>query len=162
MGDFSVAQCDDCKGVFAPNETFEMMQETRDAVIFSLQGVARVTVEPEKQIQYVRCPVCLKMMNRTNFARISGVIIDSCRDHGIWFDPGEVERIMDFIAKGGLQKAKAVEMERLKSEDELRRIRNMPTGQQTEGQFYFGPADDPMAGASLFDVVGEIVNLFRK
>ncbi len=162
MGDFSVVQCVECSGVFVPHETFEMMQETRDAVIFSPQGVSRVTIEPEQQVKYVRCPVCLKMMNRTNFARISGVIIDSCRDHGIWFDPGEVEKIMDFIARGGLQKAKTVEVERLKHEDDLRRIRNMPTGQRTEGQFYFDPSDDPRAGIDLFSVVGEIFSLFRK
>lgn len=162
MGDFSVARCDECKGVFAPHETFEMMQETRDAVIFSSQGIARVPIEPEKQVRYVRCPVCLKMMNRQNFARISGVIIDLCRDHGIWFDPGEVEKIMDFISKGGLQKAKSVEMERLKHEGEMIRIRSTPAGREAGGQFYFDPADDARAGIDLFTVVGDIFSLFRK
>ncbi|MFH0825895.1 MAG: zf-TFIIB domain-containing protein [Pseudomonadota bacterium] len=162
LSDFSVAQCDGCSGVFVPHETFEMMQETRDAVIFSSQGVVRVAVDLGEQVRYVRCPVCLKMMNRTNFARISGVIIDSCRDHGVWFDPGEVERTMEFIAKGGLQKAKAVEMERLKHEEDLRRIRSIPAGRPAEGQFYLEPADDPMAGISLIHVVGEIFSLFRK
>ncbi|MDQ7782059.1 MAG: zf-TFIIB domain-containing protein [Desulfomonilaceae bacterium] len=162
MGDFSVIQCDECKGVFVPHETFETMQETRDAVIVSSQGVSRVPAEPEKQVAYVRCPICLKMMNRTNFARISGVIIDTCRDHGIWFDHGEVEKVMDFVARGGLQKAKAVEMERLKHQDDLRRIRNLPTGQRAEGRFHFDPADDPMAGVSLFDVVGRLFSVLRK
>jgi len=162
MGDFSVVRCDECKGIFVPHETFEMMQETRDAVIFSTQGVSRVSIEPEKQVRYVRCPVCLNMMNRTNFARISGVIIDSCRDHGIWFDPGEVEKIMDFVARGGLQKAKAVEMERLKHDGDMMRIRNMQTGQRTEGQFYLDTSDDPGAGIDLFNVVGDIFSLFRK
>ncbi len=162
LSDFSVAQCDECSGVFVPHETFEMMQETRDAVIFSSQGIVRATIDPGEQVRYVRCPVCLKMMNRTNFARISGVIIDTCRDHGVWFDSGEVEKTMEFIAKGGLQKAKSVEMERMKHEEDLRRIRSIPIGQRAEGQFYMEPADDPMAGISLINVVGEIFGLFRK
>lgn len=163
MGDFSVVQCAECSGVFVPHETFEMMQETRDAAIFSTHGIARATVETEEVVKYVRCPVCLKMMNRTNFARISGVIIDSCRDHGIWFDPGEVEKIMAFVARGGLQKAKAVEMERYKQEDALRRIRNMPTsGQQVDAPIYFSPTDYPIEGVNVIAVVREIFGLFRK
>lgn len=162
MGGFSVIQCAECSGLFVPHETFEMMQEARDAAIFSAQGIARTPIEPEEEIRYVRCPVCLKMMNRTNFARISGVIIDSCRDHGIWFDPGEVEKIMNFIAKGGLQKAKAVEVERLKSEEALRRLRSMPTGEKTEGQVYFGPTDLPMDSVNVFSVVRDIFGLFRR
>jgi len=53
------------------------------------------------------------MMNRKNFAVISGVIIDLCKDHGIWFDYGELEIIMNFIARGGLQTAKAKEISEL-------------------------------------------------
>jgi Zn-finger nucleic acid-binding protein len=163
MGDFSVVQCAECSGLFVPHETFEMMQEVRDAAIFSTQGVARATIEPEEVIKYVRCPVCLKMMNRTNFARISGVIIDSCRDHGIWFDPGEVEKIMAFVAKGGLQKAKAVEMERYKHEEDLRRIRNIQTsGQQANTPLYLGPGDFQPDGVNVITVVREIFGLFRK
>ena len=162
MGDFSVIQCARCSGLFVPHETFEMMQEARDAALFSVQGIARTPIEPEKEIRYVRCPVCLKMMNRTNFARISGVIIDSCRDHGIWFDPGEVEKIMDFVAKGGLQKAKTIEMERLKNEEALRRLRSVPTGERAEGaQVYFDPLGVPNESTNVFSVIREIFGLFR-
>lgn len=162
VGDFSVIECPDCAGVFVPHETFEMMQERRDGAIFATQRIRRTTVEPEKQIQYVRCPVCRNMMNRENFARISGVIIDTCRDHGIWFDPGEIEKIMDFIARGGLQKAKAVEVERMKDEEKLMRLRNVQTSQQQGGGFamYGGGFESSQQEVDIFDVVGRLFRLF--
>ena len=50
------------------------------------------------------CPICGELMPRRNFRRISGVLIDICRDHGIWLDPGELEQIRCFIANGGTEK----------------------------------------------------------
>jgi Zn-finger nucleic acid-binding protein len=128
IGDFSVAKCSQCGGFFVPNETFDKMQERSDRVIFPTGGGQRGKVEQESAVRYVRCPVCLNMMNRTNFARISGVIIDSCRGHGIWFDPDEMEKIMDFIARGGLQKSKAADIERLKDEEKFVRLRSGQSG----------------------------------
>jgi Zn-finger nucleic acid-binding protein len=41
-------------------------------------------------------------MNRANFGRVSGVIIDVCRPHGAWFDRGELGAIRRFLRSGGL------------------------------------------------------------
>ena len=44
-------------------------------------------------------------MIRQQYARGSGVVIDLCRAHGIWFDPQELHQILDWIGRGGhLQK----------------------------------------------------------
>jgi Zn-finger nucleic acid-binding protein len=51
-------------------------------------------------------------MNRKNFARISGVIIDECGSHGVWLDAGEMEKIRLFIADGGLEKAQDKKIEK--------------------------------------------------
>jgi Zn-finger nucleic acid-binding protein len=56
----------------------------------------------EAPITYVRCPRCAKPMNRMNFGRRSGVIVDACRDHGTWLDAGELERVRDFVRAHGL------------------------------------------------------------
>ena len=55
-----------------------------------------------------------KMMNRFNFADRSGVIIDKCAMHGIWFDRDELRRIVEFIRSGGLTLARERETEELK------------------------------------------------
>jgi hypothetical protein len=43
-------------------------------------------------------------MNRSNFARVSGVVLDVCRAHGAWFDRGELGAIRRFLRSGGLQR----------------------------------------------------------
>ena len=41
-----------------------------------------------------------------NFGRISGIMIDVCRHHGVWLDAKELEAIVEFIRKGGLEKSR--------------------------------------------------------
>jgi hypothetical protein len=40
-------------------------------------------------------------MPRLNYGHGSGVIIDVCRDHGIWFDADELARILAWLHAGG-------------------------------------------------------------
>jgi Zn-finger nucleic acid-binding protein len=59
-------------------------------------------------------------MNRQNFARISGVVLDVCKDHGVWFNHGELTRIVEFIRGGGLGRAR--ELEKLDLQEERERL----------------------------------------
>ncbi|GEJ58514.1 hypothetical protein [Anaeromyxobacter diazotrophicus] len=43
-------------------------------------------------------------MNRSNFGRVSGVVIDVCRADGAWFDRGELGEIRRFLREGGLER----------------------------------------------------------
>jgi hypothetical protein len=52
---------------------------------------------------YRPCVVCGELMNRVNYGRVSGVIIDACKEHGIWFDAEGLTRILDWIHKGGAE-----------------------------------------------------------
>ncbi|MFN8179634.1 MAG: zf-TFIIB domain-containing protein [bacterium] len=58
-----------------------------------------------ESVEYRRCPSCGQLMNRANFRRISGVVIDRCPDHGTWLDADELEEIAGFVASGGLERA---------------------------------------------------------
>ena len=40
------------------------------------------------------------MMNRVNFGRLSGTVIDVCRGHGTFLDGGELHAIVTFIHRG--------------------------------------------------------------
>ena len=73
-------------------------------------------------INYVPCPDCKQLMNRSNFARISGVIIDLCKHHGVWFDANELPKIISFIEEGGLKRSR--EKEKIELEDERSRLRD--------------------------------------
>lgn len=50
-------------------------------------------------------------MTPMQFSRRSGVIIDICRSHGVWFDRDELRRIIEFIRAGGLDRARALDKE---------------------------------------------------
>ena len=54
---------------------------------------------------YVKCPVCETLMNRRQYASGAQVVIDWCKHHGVWFDAGELSRVLDFVATGGLARA---------------------------------------------------------
>jgi Zn-finger nucleic acid-binding protein len=68
---------------------------------------------------YRPCPDCKKLMNRRNYGRRSGVIVDVCSEHGAWFDFGELARILSWIRDGGL--AHAQEQELIRTQAEARR-----------------------------------------
>ncbi len=123
VGQFPVIGCPKCAGLFVPHETFEMMQDNSERVVEATDGAVRAQVEPEAAVTYLRCPVCRQMMNRKNFAGSSGVIIDICKSDGIWFDAGELEGIMAFVARGGLKHVRQKELENLKIEERATRYR---------------------------------------
>jgi Zn-finger nucleic acid-binding protein len=52
-------------------------------------------------VTYIKCPVCTKLMNRVNFGTKSGVIVDRCRDHGVWLDGGELRHLFEWMKAGG-------------------------------------------------------------
>jgi Zn-finger nucleic acid-binding protein len=127
-----VRECAGCGGLWTTADTFESIcanKEEQSAVLnfintqsFEMRGTA--------SINYVPCPDCKQLMNRSNFARSSGVIIDLCKQHGVWFDADELPKIIDFIDNGGLSRARekqkmALEEERSKLRDEQRRMATM-------------------------------------
>jgi Zn-finger nucleic acid-binding protein len=69
--------------------------------------------EAVSKVSYVPCPECSKLMNRINFAKCSGVIVDICKGHGTWFDRDELSRIVEFVRGGGLDVARSKEKAQL-------------------------------------------------
>ena len=66
---------------------------------------SRVQASTPEELRYLKCPRCQASMNRKNFKRISGVMVDVCHAHGVFLDGGEFEAIIEFFARGGKKKA---------------------------------------------------------
>lgn len=99
----SVHECPRCTGQFVDHETLRSLFDER-------QALGRPTLRPPAPaplgpVRYLPCPVCHARMNRKNFAERSGVIVDVCKAHGIWFDHGELPRVLAFVEAGGLREA---------------------------------------------------------
>jgi Zn-finger nucleic acid-binding protein len=80
---------------------------------------------PIARVHYRPCIRCGKMMNRVNFGRLSGTVIDVCRGHGTFLDAGELHAIVTFIRDGGLDRARQREKSDL--EEERRRLMALKT-----------------------------------
>lgn len=124
VGGTFLRECSKCDGLWADVDTFENVcadREKQSAVLGFISEKPTVE-EGRSKISYVPCPDCGQLMNRSNFARSSGVIIDICKKHGVWFDPEELPKIIEFIQKGGMELAR--KKERTDLEDERDRLRD--------------------------------------
>lgn len=119
LGSTTVQECDRCHGLWLDVASFESICADREqqAAVIGSASVAPVKTAPgSAPVKYVPCPKCSQLMNRINFARCSGVIVDVCKGHGTWFDRDELSRIIEFIRAGGLESARAREKEEIKEE----------------------------------------------
>lgn len=111
VGDYCFYECKVCVGVFVPtDELFRVSQKTEAEGGVWLTRATRSELKPER-VTYVKCPSCQVLMNRINFGKNSGIIVDKCAEHGVWFDREELELAMLFVAEGGLQETRRREAE---------------------------------------------------
>jgi Zn-finger nucleic acid-binding protein len=118
-----IHECGSCGGIWLDAASFQKICEDKEQQEKTLAFPAAVmhdvpeSVLPPKRF-YIPCPVCGDLMNRWNYAGCSGVVVDLCKPHGLWFDRQELQRIVSFIKDGGLHKARARELADLKSEQD--------------------------------------------
>ena len=88
-------------------------------------------------VRYVACPTCKKIMNRENFGHRSGVIVDVCKGHGVWFERGELHSVLEFVDGGGLERARQKEQEQRTEErraaESVARVMTTPAPEQWDG-----------------------------
>lgn len=159
IGDFSIIACDTCSGLFISHETFDLMQEKSQRALLSLAPPRESESTWETSFSYVKCPVCNTWMNRKNFAGISGVIVDTCAAHGIWFDQNEMERIMDFIARGGIEKARIKDLENRTREASVNAAIRKDKFRNDLPDYSFG--NEFRANSSQLDLLGLVGEIFR-
>jgi Zn-finger nucleic acid-binding protein len=125
IGSTTVRECADCLGLWLDVSSFEKIcadREEQAAVLGSASPAPeRLTIQTSARISYAPCPECAQLMNRINFARCSGVIVDICKGHGTWFDRDELSRIVEFIRGGGLETSRSREKAEL--EEARQRLR---------------------------------------
>lgn len=117
VGATAMLQCLACDGVWVDADVFERLcadRESQTAVLHRFRAGPRAS--PTVRVQYRPCPRCHKMMNRVNFGRLSGAVVDVCKGHGTFLDAGELHQVVTFIVQGGLDRARAREKEELREE----------------------------------------------
>ena len=116
LRDSEVLECEKCMGLWVDPSTFERICADREQQSAVLGKASMQQPDLTAKVNYIPCPVCAQLMNRINFARCSGVIVDLCKKHGIWFDRDELSRIVEFIRSGGLERSRTKEKNELEEE----------------------------------------------
>ena len=138
LGPSELNECRSCGGIWVDRDSFEKIcqdREQQEAVLgrpVTEHPPAESDTKPRRV--YVPCPVCNQLMNRTNFAGCSGIIIDWCKAHGTWLDYSELPQIIAFIRGGGLRKARDREKEILEGESRRLRMKELQVGPLLAGK----------------------------
>jgi Zn-finger nucleic acid-binding protein len=128
LGSTSVQECERCHGLWLDVRSFESICASREqqaAVPGGASPAPQNSAKDSVAVKYVPCPQCAQLMNRINFARCSGVIVDVCKGHGTWFDREELSRIVEFIRDGGLEAARQKEKAQIREERQRLRDEQM-------------------------------------
>ncbi len=92
--------CGNCQGVWFDVGELELMLgsvgigETKSVLDSLLQSPPAPTNEKKR-----KCPICRRTMKKVNIGGTDHVLIDTCsREDGVWFDGGEVDHLVKFLA----------------------------------------------------------------
>ena len=112
--DMQILECPRCAGMWLRNQLLKrLLQQAKEAAtaqagdpqfgMATKPAVALTSTDkrPDHAPVYRSCPDCQHHMRRHIFAQRSGIIIDSCSEHGIWFDADELEMILQWVRAGG-------------------------------------------------------------
>jgi Zn-finger nucleic acid-binding protein len=108
----SIFDCEVCGGIWVEKEVFEVLAERARADTLpdlSLRasgesggsGGPAAPKRPSSGSFYRCCATCGTRMNRRNWGQKSGVIVDVCQHHGVWFDLDELGNLLRWIRTGG-------------------------------------------------------------
>jgi len=105
-------RCGTCQGLWLDIQEFDRL--TSECDVYRDLSIEPEYVRPNfpKTEGYLPCAHCGNLMSRRSFGGSSGVMIDVCRDHGVWLDDGELKQIRQFIASGGLEKSQNTKLAR--------------------------------------------------
>ncbi|MFA5293045.1 MAG: zf-TFIIB domain-containing protein [Phycisphaerae bacterium] len=95
--------CQNCGGIWLDASELELL--------FEDQRQSRLFIDSFEQVKSSKeqsrpCPICLKKMHKIQVGGDEPVVIDRCANgHGLWFDKGELPRV---LARGCLDKDRKV------------------------------------------------------
>jgi Zn-finger nucleic acid-binding protein len=118
----SALECNRCGGLWLGAEAFARLRQATlaaadpspDPAAIRTDARGRRSAGPARGPQYRRCPICAVRMNRVNYGKQSGILLDRCATDGLWFDGDELDAVLRWMRLGG---------ERLTAERDARETR---------------------------------------
>lgn len=174
--DFFIEQCSQCYSLFFDPGELEFLlkhtvNESEMVQHLKLNELVNEHFDMDTKVQYKPCPVCSKIMNRQNYGARSGVIIDYCKEHGIFLDSGELSRLFQWKKAGGAkhdqqmkqwQEEIQTKRDNRKAQDiksEERKINSHEASSNYIVSSYSSPSSNPLD--TLVDALNFMIRLFR-
>ena len=159
--DILLDECPECQGMFVDTCALErILSERRQARADAILGLPASSTKLASSARgpvYVKCPDCDVLMNRKNFATGAGIIVDVCRNHGTWFDAQELSQVINFVMKGGLERAARKDQARFREEAR----RSSESAARQSGPVHsnaFAKFEESRPGASFTDIFRAIAD----
>jgi Zn-finger nucleic acid-binding protein len=117
-----VMECQKCGGFWIGLKTLDRLLDREAQQPQSAAPAPGPPPEPPPRSAYRPCAACGQLMVRRNFGRTSGVIVDLCGSHGVWFDAQELAHVLRWIRSGNLEAAR-VDLASLRQSTDVARKR---------------------------------------
>jgi Zn-finger nucleic acid-binding protein len=154
VGDTAMLECGRCRAVWIDAATFEHVCANSEAQAAVLHHWP-VAGDPDvgSPVRYRKCVACGTMMNRLNFGKISGTIVDVCKGHGTLLDAGELHRIVSFVRGGGLERTRQRQIEELRDQEQRLRMAEATRPSGGGGNFTW---DASWSAADVLSLLAEL------
>jgi len=154
IGDTALMECERCRATWIDAATFEHICADRAVQAAVLHQWSSAPRQAAGEVRYRKCVACGKMMNRVNFGRLSGTVVDVCKGHGTFLDAGELHLIVSFIQQGGLERARQRQIEDLKDEQE--RLHAMQARQAAHPSVHIEASTHTWTGVDLLALLEKL------
>jgi Zn-finger nucleic acid-binding protein len=99
LNNVEIDHCLKCKGIWLDAGELELLlgDETR-----SKDLIAQFQIDKNNREKKFKCPICGKKMEKILVGKQKKILIDRCKNgHGLWFDKGELENVIEEGSFGG-------------------------------------------------------------
>ena len=164
VGETLLDECRRCGGLWIDRPAFDRVVQDRERQAqllgITLDGSSGFTVSPGdspgsgqavQPVRYLPCPDSRVLMNRKNFGERSGVIVEVCKPHGIWFDRDQLSAALRFVMAGGLEETKRRQLQEVEHAAHAATFGTAPSFQRVWQQKGIGFAD---IGQAVFEALG--------
>lgn len=170
VGDAVLDECTRCGGVWLAHEVLiDIVRDQRDrtrltSILRELDPVPTVALGAGQSLKspeaddrfYVNCPQCEQMMVRRQFAKVSGIVVDVCTAHGVWFDHDELPRVVQYVGDGGMQRA--AEKLHQKTMASIESMHKLKSSRAPDDRYNPNWASSP----DITDIIGGLIKLLLR
>ena len=97
LNEIEIDFCTGCSGIWLDAGELELMFDTEAESKNLIESLHEDPDHPERQY---KCPICNKKMTKVHVGDEKEILIDKCKkDHGLWFDEGELKTVIEFGSK---------------------------------------------------------------